>query len=352
MPRWSNSQTVLCIVAPFYNEAAMVDLFYEALQDEVCLLEDVDVRYIFVDDGSEDETLAKLQSIANRDEAVRVISLSRNFGHQVALTAGLDHAEGDAVIMMDSDLQHPPSLIPQLLAAWRQGSDIVSAVRKQTAGASPFKRRSAELFYWLAGKLSDTPIEAGACDFCLLSCEAHRALRSMPEHHRFLRGMVAWIGFRREFIPFEAPVRRAGESKYTLRKMFRLATDAIFSFSTAPIRLASQAGGLMLLAASAYLAYVLGRYWILGDLIPGWSSLICTVLILNGMQLLCTGIVGEYVARMFEEAKQRPIYVVRQEGLRRDDVNWPDPKSYPVSSRRPAPALTITTRSETDDAPF
>lgn len=303
---------VLCIVAPFYNEAAMVDLFFDSLRDESSLWPDVEVRYVFVDDGSQDDTLARLQAIADRDPAVEVVALSRNFGHQIALTAGLDHATGDAVVTMDSDLQHPPALIAEMLQAWRQGSDVVSAVRQQTADVTPFKRVTSACFYWAAGKLSDTPIYSGACDFCLLSGEAHAALKSMPERHRFLRGMVAWIGYRRTLVPFEAPGRPAGRSKYTLRKMVRLATDGIFSFSTAPIRCATQVGALVLTAAFGYLCYILGRYWFLGDLIAGWSSLICTVLILNGIQLMFTGILGEYVARMFEESKQRPVYLVRR----------------------------------------
>ena len=311
MNRSTGRQDVLCIVAPFYNEEAMVDLFYETLRDELLLLEDIDYRLVLVDDGSSDDTLARLNAIADHDEAVQVISLSRNFGHQIALTAGLDHAQGDAVLTMDSDLQHPPSLIAPMVALWRQGHDVVSAVRRQTEQAGWFKRHSADAFYWLVNRLSDTPIERGACDFCLLSEPAHQALRSLPERHRFLRGMVAWIGFRRVFIPFSAPARVAGESKYTLPKMMRLAMDAVFSFSATPIRMASRVGTLVMLAAVAYLCYVLGRFWVLGDLIPGWSSLICTVLILGGLQLLFIGIVGEYVSRVFEEAKQRPLYLLK-----------------------------------------
>lgn len=304
--------STLCIVAPFYNEADGIAGFYEALRDELLLLDDVDYRCIFVDDGSQDSTLEQLNAIAAGDEAVRVISLSRNFGHQIALTAGLDHADGDAVVMMDSDLQHPPQLISEMVDLWRGGADVVSAVRQDTEDATFFKRLSSRMFYALVRQLTDTPIVPGACDFCLLSRAAHQALLAMPERQRFLRGMIAWIGFRRAFVPFRAPRRAAGESKYSLRRMTRLALDAVFSFSTVPIRMAYQVGALVLLAAGTYMTYILGRYWLLGDLVPGWGSLICTVLILNGIQLVFTGLIGEYLARTFEEAKGRPTYLLKQ----------------------------------------
>jgi dolichol-phosphate mannosyltransferase len=244
----------------------------------------------------------------------------------VALTAGLDHAKGDAVLTMDSDLQHPPSLIGPMVELWLEGNDVVSAVRQHTDSVGWFKRHSADAFYWLVNRLSDTPIERGACDFCLLSRPAHQALLSLPERHRFLRGMVAWIGYRRVFIPFHAPARAAGESKYTLAKMVRLAMDAVFSFSTAPIRMASRVGTLVMLAAATYFCYVLGRHWILGDLIPGWSSLICTVLLLGGLQLLSIGIVGEYMSRIFEEAKQRPVYLLKPPQTRTRNLESPTVK--------------------------
>ena len=305
------SRPVLSIVAPFYNEEETAKLFYTVLRDELGSLDNIDFQFVFVDDGSDDQTLKTLTEIAQADTAVQVLSLSRNFGHQVALTAGLDHASGDAVLMMDSDLQHPPALIPRMIDAWRDGSDVVSAVREQTSGASFFKRHSASLFYRLVGSLTDTPITPGACDFCLLSRRAHQALMRMPERHRFLRGMISWIGFPRSFLPFNAPARAAGETKYTVRKMVRLALDAVFSFSTAPIKLASQAGGVLVLAAALYFGYILWRYWIVGALIPGWGSLICTELILNGVQLFFTGLIGEYLSRTFEEAKRRPIYLIK-----------------------------------------
>jgi dolichol-phosphate mannosyltransferase len=351
------SQQVLCVVAPFYNEEEIADRFYEALRDELLLLENIDYRLVFVDDGSTDRTLERLNDIADRDEAVSVLSLSRNFGHQMALTAGLDHAQGDAVVVMDSDLQHPPALIRSMVEFWREGNDIVSAVRQQSAGASWFKRSTASLFYWLAGRLSDTPIVPGACDFCLLSRVAHEALLTMRERHRFLRGMVAWLGFRRAFVPFDAPARTAGRSKYTLSKMIRLALDGMFSFSAVPMAIASRVGSIVLLAAACYLAYVLGRYCLVGDLISGWSSLICTVLILNGMQLIFIGLIGEYLARTFDEAKGRPLYLLKPPRLELDTTRNQPPRHGAVPAGfaandqtrdQPAPKLRPLTPMEVD----
>jgi dolichol-phosphate mannosyltransferase len=344
-------------VAPFYNEEEMASRFYEALRDELLLLENIDYRMVFVDDGSTDRTLERLNAIAERDEAVTVLSLSRNFGHQMALTAGLDHAQGDAVVVMDSDLQHPPALIRNLVELWREGNDIVSAVRQQSTGASWFKRSTASMFYWLVGRLSDTPIIPGACDFCLLSRVAHEALLTMRERHRFLRGMIAWLGFRRAFVPFDAAARTAGRSKYTLSKMVRLALDGVFSFSAVPMAVASRVGSIVLLAAACYLAYVLGRYLLVGDLISGWSSLICTVLILNGMQLIFIGLIGEYLARTFDEAKGRPLYLLKPPRRELDNARDRSPRQGAVptgfatnhsSSAQPAPTRCALTPTEVD----
>ncbi len=236
----SDESQFLCVVAPCYNEEEVIDQFYATLKEVLNSVHGLNHRMIFVDDGSQDHTLERLNALAARDNAVRVYSLSRNFGHQIALTAGLDAARGDAIIMMDCDLQHPPALIPEMVQLWRQGHDVVSAVRKATENSGLLKRGSSRAFYGLINLLSDTPIVSGAADFCLLSRQAHRALRKLPERHRFLRGMVSWIGFKRAFIFYEAPDRPAGRSKYTYFKMLQLAFHATFSFSITPIRLATQ----------------------------------------------------------------------------------------------------------------
>jgi dolichol-phosphate mannosyltransferase len=303
----------LCVVSPCFNEAAGIRGFLEALRRVLCSLDDLDYRIVLVDDGSADTTLRVLDELAAADERVRVYSLSRNFGHQVALTAGCDVARGDALILMDSDLQHPPELIPAMVARWRAGADVVSAVRTHTADASLFKRASARAFYGLLNSISDTRIEPGAADFVLLSRRAHAALLDMPERHRFLRGMVSWIGFKREFVEYAAPARRAGESNYTLRRMVRLASDALFSFSSAPVRLATRMGLAVVACGLLYLAYIF--YAVVAhpeQIVPGWTSLVIVVLILSGVQIVFIGLIGEYIARIFEETKARPLYFFKQ----------------------------------------
>ena len=234
----ATGRSLISVVVPCYNESEVIGIFYRALRPVLESLADVDHEIVFVDDGSSDDTLAQLNTIAQGDPGVRVCSLSRNFGHQITLTAGLDFAEGDAVIMMDSDLQHPPSLIPALVARWREGADIVSAVRQRTEGESWFKGATSRGFYTLLNALSGTKVPPGAADFCLITARVRQALIDMPERHRFLRGMISWVGFRRVLVPYEAPPRAAGKTKYSLVKMVGLALDAVFSFSAEPLRLA------------------------------------------------------------------------------------------------------------------
>jgi dolichol-phosphate mannosyltransferase len=205
-----------------------------------------------------------------------------------------------------------------MIALWRQGTDVVSAVREETEGASWFKRATARGFYRLINRLADTAIVPGAADFCLLSARAHDAVCAMPERHRFLRGLVSWIGFTRAYVPFQAPRRSAGESKYTTIKMVRLALDAVFSFSAAPMRLATRLGFLLMIPGIGYVIYILIRYATGDQFVRGWGSLIGTVMIIGGIQLICIGIIGEYLARVFEEAKRRPLYFFKQVPERRD----------------------------------
>lgn len=323
--RGATRQT-LCVVSPCFNEAKGIRDFHAALRRVLASLDDLDHRVVLVDDGSTDGTLEVLNALAAADPHVEVYSLSRNFGHQVALTAGCDVARGDAIILMDSDLQHPPELIPAMVAQWRSGADVVSALRLRTAGASLFKRLSADLFYGFLNSISDTHVEPGAADFVLLSRRVQEALVAMPERHRFLRGMVSWIGFRREFVRYVAPRRSAGESNYTLRRMVRFASDALFSFSTAPVRLATRMGLAVVACGLLYLAYIF--YAIIAHpdtIVPGWTSLVIVVLILSGVQIMFVGLIGEYIARIFEEAKGRPLYFFKQrpEGVTRAGAGSP-----------------------------
>lgn len=304
-------RTFLSVVVPCFNESEVIGLFFADLSRTLESL-DVDFEIILVDDGSCDDTLTQLNRFAERDENVRVCSLSRNFGHQIALTAGLDFAEGDAVVMMDSDLQHPPSLIPEMVEQWRAGYDVVSALRQRTEKEPLLKKLTSVGFYKLLNYLSKTKLEYGVADFCLLSRPVYGALRQMPERHRFLRGLVAWVGFKRTFVSYQAPARIAGSSKYTSRKMIALALDAIFSFSAEPLKLAWRLGLLIVALGFGYLAWTLVQGYLRNALVPGYASLIAVVMILGGAQLAFLGLIGQYLARIFEQVKQRPAYLLKQ----------------------------------------
>jgi dolichol-phosphate mannosyltransferase len=267
---------------------------------------------LLIDDGSSDATLSILNAIAATDHRLLICALSRNFGHQAALSAGLDLATGDAVIIMDSDLQHPPELIPVMVERWLEGYDIVQGVREDTAGVSRFKKTGSEAFYKVFNWLSDTQLVAGAADFCLLSHRAHQAIIHLPERRRFLRGLVSWIGFDRTIVRYSAPIRAAGETKYTLSRMIGLAFDAVVSFSPRPLTIAMRIGSGIAGLGCIYLLYSVFIYFATGDAVAGWTSLICTILILGGIHLLFVGLIGEYLARLLEEAKNRPVYVIKQ----------------------------------------
>ena len=302
----------LSVVAPCFNEEEVIRVFFQNLTS---VLQSLARSYeiVFVDDGSTDDTLTILNQIAAEDEQVIVLSLTRNFGHQIALTAGMDHARGQRVLMMDSDLQHPPELIPQMIAALETGVDIVYAVRQETAQAGFLKRLSSQWFYAIINRWGGTSFLPGAADFRLMSPRAADAIRQMREQHRFLRGLFAWTGFPFSVIPYSAQPRRAGKSKYSWSKMFRLALDAIFSFSVLPLRIVTLLGLAMVCLGSAYLVYVLFGLFVWRDQVqPGWPSLLASLLILSGVQLLSLGVIATYVGMIFEQVKQRPLYFLKQ----------------------------------------
>jgi len=302
----------VCVVCPCFNEEEGIEAFHRKLR---AVLEnhcgEVSHEIIFVDDGSRDSTFDRLQNVARQDGNVSVYSFARNFGHQIAVSAGLDKAAGDVVIVMDSDLQHPPEIIPHLLQKWQKGHDVVLAVRKQTHGTSWMKRLSSEAFYFVFNLLSDTKLTPGAADFALFSRRAYETLREMPERSRFLRGLVSWMGFKSAKVFYDAPARFAGKSKYNLRRMLALALDATFSFSSRPIRLATRVGALAMIFGLIYFAYIIGRSFLIGDLVPGWASLLSTQLILSGMQFMFFGLFGEYLVRVLDEVRGRPLYVLK-----------------------------------------
>jgi polyisoprenyl-phosphate glycosyltransferase len=299
--------TLLSVVAPVYNEEQLVTRFHE----RVCAAVDgFPFELVLVDDGSSDRTPQLLAEIAARDPHVRVVELSRNFGHQTALTAGLDHARGDVVVMMDSDLQDPPELIPQMLDHWRAGADVVYAVRERREGETRFKLATARLFYKLFGALTDVPLEPDSGDFRLLDRAPLDALLSMRERNRFLRGMTGWVGYTQTAVPYKRDPRHAGETKYTLRRMVTFSLDAISSFSHRPLQLATLLG--FLFAGIAFIAIpVVIALRLAGSYIPGFGSITIAVLLLGGIQLIAIGLIGEYLGRIYDEVKRRPLYLVR-----------------------------------------
>jgi len=300
------------IVTPCYNESEVIERYYQEVKSVLDGLSGWDYEIIFVDDGSTDGTSDKLKGVAGADGKVCVVTLSRNFGHQIALSAGIDRAGGDVLIMMDSDLQHRPELISEMIGKWQQGYDIVSAVRQKTEAVSWWKSFTSKSFYYVFNKLSDTYLEPGAADFCLLSRRVYSQLRGMKEQHRFLRGLISWMGFERCFIPYHAPQRAGGKSKYSGAKMLSLAIEATLSFSSLPLRLATRIGLFVTLGGFGYMLWILEQYFVQKNQDVGWPSLICSVLILGGFQLMFTGLIGQYLARVFEQVKGRPLYIVKE----------------------------------------
>jgi glycosyltransferase involved in cell wall biosynthesis len=305
----SRSPVLLSLVAPVYNEEQLIELF---VRRACAALADYTFELVLVDDGSSDATPQLLDQLADQDPRVRVIHLSRNFGHQAALTAGLEHAIGDVVAMIDADLQDPPELIPTMIQHWQQGSDVVYAVRKERQGETAFKLATASWFYKLFDKLAQVNLEPNSGDFRLLDRGALDALLAMTERSRFLRGMTVWVGFTQTAVPYERDARHAGETKYTLRKMLRFSLDAIASFSHLPLQLATYVGIVSAGVAFIAIPVVIGLR-LAGSYLPGFGSITIAILLLGGIQLIALGVIGEYVGRIYDEVKHRPLYIVREE---------------------------------------
>jgi dolichol-phosphate mannosyltransferase len=303
---------LLSVVVPCYNEEAVIEETHRQLAAALAALEVGDYEIVYVDDGSRDATHLALRRLHERDHRVRVLRFSRNFGHQVAVTAGLEHASGDAVVIIDADLQDPPAVIGEMLARWREGYDVAYGQRSDRAGETAFKRGTAKLFYRTLNALSDTDIPQDVGDFRLLDRRVVNALRAMPERARFVRGLVSWVGYRQIAVPYRRSARFAGETKYPLFRMLRLAVDGLTSFSLVPLRLASWAGILASVVALlgivyAFLVRLLTKEWV-----PGWAAIFVAVLFIGGIQLLALGIIGEYVGRTYVEVKRRPLYLVQE----------------------------------------
>lgn len=298
------------VIVPCYNEQESIRECHSRLTQVLARLHGW-YEVVYVDDGSRDNTLAILQQIYESDPNVTVIELSRNFGHQTAVTAGLEIAKGQVVVIIDSDLQDPPELIPEMIAKWREGYEVVYGVRESREGESGFKLWTAKLFYRLINRLSDVEIPLDTGDFRLLDRKAVDAMNRLPERHRLLRGMCSWIGFRQYGLKYARAARFAGTTKYPLRKMFNLAVDGISSFSTVPLRLLAFIGLASAVVSFLGIFYALVLRLFTHIWVPGWTLLFIGMLLIGGLQMISLGIVGEYVGRIYTEAKHRPLYLTR-----------------------------------------
>jgi dolichol-phosphate mannosyltransferase len=302
---------LISVVVPVYNEVEGITHFHERASAALAALPGCDYELVYVDDGSHDGSYDIMRTFSDGDPRVRIVKFSRNFGHQIAITAGLDYARGDAVVFIDADLQDPPELIAELVAQWREGFDVVYARRAKRPGETAFKLFTAAFFYRLLRSVANVDIPPDVGDFRLLSRRVADVLRGMTEKDRYIRGLVSWIGFKQTAVLYNRDERYAGETKYPLRKMIKFALDGITSFSSAPMRIATWLGNIVSALAFLYLVVIIGQA-LLGYTVPGFASIMIAVLFLGGVQLICLGILGEYLGRVFNEVKPRPIYIVQE----------------------------------------
>jgi glycosyltransferase involved in cell wall biosynthesis len=300
----------LTVVVAAFNEAEALPMLHPRIVAALARADGIDGRVLYVDDGSRDATWQALQCIAARDPRVSLLQLSRNFGKEAALTAGLDHVDEGAALILDADGQDPPELIPQFVAKWREGYDDVHGTRLQRDGVSLLKRATAHGFYRVIGRLSKTPIPRDTGDFRLLSPRALAALRQLRERHRFMKGLFGWIGFNTVAIPYARESRAAGRSKFGFWKLWNFALEGITSFTTAPLRAATYLGLATALAAFLYAVWIVVKALLWGDAVAGWPTMMAVILFLGGVQLIALGLIGEYLGRLYEESKQRPLYLV------------------------------------------
>lgn len=304
--------TALSIVVPCFDEEACLPVLHDRLTAAARAAAGDDYEIVLVNDGSRDRTWAIMQELAAKDDHLLAVNLSRNHGHQLALTAGLDLCRGDVILVIDADLQDPPELLSEMLATMRrEGADVVYGVRKSRAGETAFKRATAHGFYRLLSRATEVEIPVDTGDFRLISRRALDAFLAMPEQARFIRGMVAWIGFKQVPLPYNRDERFAGETKYPLKKMVKFALDALTGFSSAPLKLASHAGLLLSAGSVLIVAYILIG-WLSGRSVPGWTSLMLVVVVLGAIQMFVLALMGEYLGRLYNQAKNRPLYIVQE----------------------------------------
>jgi len=306
----SNTDPFISVVVPCYNEVGNIQALYDQLAPVLATYPSHEL--VFVDDGSKDDTVRLIESLSQKDPSVKLLQLSRNFGHQAALKAGLDHAQGDCVISLDADLQHPPDLIPDLIKKWQEGYEVVFTQREEDPNLSWIKRATSKLFYRLAQKLSSVQIHPGTADFRLLDREVVDVLKQLDESYLFIRGLVSWVGFKQTAISYKPQGRFAGESNYTYHKMFSLALSGITSFSIRPLQLSIVLGLVIASLAGIYGLYVIYIFAFTNQAMPGWASTTASVLFIGGVQLIMLGVLGEYVGKGFMEGKRRPTYIVRK----------------------------------------
>ncbi len=308
-PNRENAQPLISVVAPFYNEELVIDQFF---QQVIGVLETMETEWeiVCVDDGSRDRTLDRLLAAARVNPAIRVLQLTRNFGKEAALTAGLEASRGDVVVLIDADLQDPPTLISQMLDKWREGFDVVYGVRQSRDQDSLAKRVTAGGFYRIFNKLAPTPLPANAGDFRLMDRRVVDRVRELPERTRFMKGLFAWVGFSSTAVTYDRPGRAAGQSAWSYWKLWNFALDGLTSFSTVPLRIWTYVGLVVSLLAFFYASFLILRTLVAGVDLPGYASLMVVMLFLGGIQLISLGVIGEYLGRVFIEVKQRPVYLV------------------------------------------
>jgi dolichol-phosphate mannosyltransferase len=307
----------LSVVVPVYNEQEILPELYQRLIDAVGQLTP-SYELIFVDDGSKDGTFIQLQELSKKNPLVRFIRFSRNFGHQIAVSAGLDHCRGKAIVIIDGDLQDPPELIPKLYEKYTEGYKVVYARRIKRKGESYFKKVTARLFYRLLKKITSVDIPLDTGDFRLVDREIVEYLKKMPEQNKFLRGQIAWLGFRQTFVEFERDSRKMGKTQYSLRKMIRLALDGITAFSDTPLKFATTLGFFVSLVAFIIIIYALYAHFVCHRTITGWTSLIISTMFIGGIQLLAIGIIGEYISRINTNMRDRPLYIIEETNIEKE----------------------------------
>lgn len=308
-----NSNFMVSVIVPIHNEEGNILVLADGIID--VLRRHPDYELIFVDDGSNDDSLNIVKKLNNQNDKIKYISFSRNFGHQNALRAGLDYAKGDCIISMDGDMQHPPKLIPQLIEKWQKGYDIVYTIRKDDPSSSFFKRKTASIFYWVMNKFSDIEIKNGVADFRLLDRGVLDVVKTIKENDLFMRGMVSWLGFRQYGIEYMPEKRNWGKTKYGLSKMMKFAITGITSFSLKPLHISTMFGYTIATMAFIYGIYAIIIKLFTNNVISGWTSVLTVVLFIGGIQLIMIGILGEYIGKLFIESKKRPSYIIKEKRL-------------------------------------